>query len=229
MGKSITRTYYHYSDVIIGAMASQITSFTIVYAIVYSGADKKNQSSASLAFVRGIHRWPVNSLHKGPVTRKIFPFDDNIIMSWWYNHNKTEQNKILQNRRRIQKHTYLKYFLLSIFSILLYDSLLLIVVRCSQKHVSFSVMHHLDISMAESFGMLTWFPTSFFFLSNPGPCLSTAIWLCPNHFNQRQRSFQMLSPYWLEGLRQRHVAVVIQSPSVTLFVLKYCLEVLIHY
>ena len=31
----------HYNDVIMGAMASQITSFTIVYSIVYSGADKK--------------------------------------------------------------------------------------------------------------------------------------------------------------------------------------------
>ena len=45
------------------------------------GADqRKHQSSASLAFVRGIHRWPVNSSHKGPVTRKMFPFDD-VIMS----------------------------------------------------------------------------------------------------------------------------------------------------
>ena len=44
---------------------------------------KKNQSSASLAFVRGIHRRPVNSPHKGPVTRKIFPFDDVIIMNWF--------------------------------------------------------------------------------------------------------------------------------------------------
>ena len=40
---------------------------------------RKHQSSASLAFVRGIHRWPVNSLHKGPVTRKMFPFDDVIM------------------------------------------------------------------------------------------------------------------------------------------------------
>ena len=63
-----------------GAMASQITSRTIVYSTVYSGADqKKNQSSASLAFVRRIHRLPVNSPHKLPVTRKMFPFDD-IIM-----------------------------------------------------------------------------------------------------------------------------------------------------
>ena len=60
-----------------GAMASQITSLTIVYSNVYSGADqRKQQSSASLAYVWGIHRRPVNSPHKGPVTRKMFPFDD---------------------------------------------------------------------------------------------------------------------------------------------------------
>ena len=64
-----------------GAMASQITSLTIVYSNVHSGADqRKHQSSASLAFVRGIHRWPVNSPHKGPVTRKMFPFDDVIMI-----------------------------------------------------------------------------------------------------------------------------------------------------
>ena len=59
-----------------GAMASQIISLTIVYWTVYSGADqRKHQSSASLAFVRGIHRGPVNSPHKWPVTRKMFTFD----------------------------------------------------------------------------------------------------------------------------------------------------------
>ena len=47
----------HYGDVVMGTMAPQITSLTIVYSTVYSGADKgKHQSSASLAFVRGIHR-----------------------------------------------------------------------------------------------------------------------------------------------------------------------------
>ena len=65
-----------------GAIASQTTSFTIVYSIVYSHADKrKYQSSASLAFVRGIHRGPVNSPHKWPVTRKMFPFDDVIMIT----------------------------------------------------------------------------------------------------------------------------------------------------
>ena len=60
-----------------GAMASQITSLVIVYSTVYLGEDqRKHQSSASLAFVRGIHP------HKGPVTRKMFRFDD-VIMKWW--------------------------------------------------------------------------------------------------------------------------------------------------
>ena len=59
--------------------ASQITSLTIVYSTVYSGADhRKHQNSASLAFVHGIHQWAVNSLPKGPVARKMFPFDDAI-------------------------------------------------------------------------------------------------------------------------------------------------------
>ena len=72
---------YHYGDVIMGAIASQITSLMIVYSTVYSDADqRKHQSAASLAFVRGIYRGPVNSPHKWPVTRKMFPFDDVIIL-----------------------------------------------------------------------------------------------------------------------------------------------------
>ena len=67
----------HYNDI---SMTSLITSFTIVYSTVYSDADKrKHQSSASLAFVWGNHRGPVNSPHKWPVTRKGFPFDDVIM------------------------------------------------------------------------------------------------------------------------------------------------------
>ena len=72
----------HYTDVIMDARASQITCLTIVYSTVYSGADqRKHQSYASLAFVWGIHRWPMNSPHKGPVTRKILPFDDVIVVN----------------------------------------------------------------------------------------------------------------------------------------------------
>ena len=62
-------------------MTSQITGFSVVCSAVGSNADQRNyQSSASLAFVRGIHRLPVNSSHKGPVTRKMFPFDDVILV-----------------------------------------------------------------------------------------------------------------------------------------------------
>ena len=62
------------------AMASQINGITIVCSTIYSGAyQRKQQSPASLDFVRGIHRWSVDYLHKGPVTWKMFPFDDVII------------------------------------------------------------------------------------------------------------------------------------------------------
>ena len=83
-------SHFHHSDVIMGTMASHITSLTILYSTVYSGAyQRKHQSSASLAFVRGIHRWPVNSPHTGPVTRKI----------WWRHHVNTRftHNTVLQN------------------------------------------------------------------------------------------------------------------------------------
>ena len=72
----------HYGDVIMGTMVSQITSLTIVYSTVYSGADqRKHQSSASLAFLYWIHRGPVNSPHKWPLTRNMFPFDDVIMLN----------------------------------------------------------------------------------------------------------------------------------------------------
>ena len=84
---SLTRLA-HYDDVIMTMLASQIISLTVVYSIVYSGVNqRKHQSSASLAFVREIHRGPVNFPHKWPVTRKMFPFDDVIMMwvgSWRY-------------------------------------------------------------------------------------------------------------------------------------------------
>ena len=66
-------TWPHYNDVIMGAIASQITSLTIVFSAVYSDADpRQHQSSASLAFVRGIHRGPVNSPHKWHLRGKCF-------------------------------------------------------------------------------------------------------------------------------------------------------------
>ena len=69
---------WHYSDIIINVMASQITGVSIVYSTVWSGAyQRKHLSSVSLAFVRRIHQWPVK---KGPVTREMFSFDDAILI-----------------------------------------------------------------------------------------------------------------------------------------------------
>ena len=87
----------YYGDIIMSAMASQITSLSVVYSTVYSGADqRKHQYSMSLAFVRGIHRGPVNSPHKWSVTRKMLLFDDVIMRNWprnieslWYYARKT--------------------------------------------------------------------------------------------------------------------------------------------
>ena len=77
-----------------GMIASQITNLAIVYSIVYpSGNQRKHQSSASLAFVQGIHRWPMNSPHKWPVTRKMFPFDD-VIMRMTRGCNRLPNNAI---------------------------------------------------------------------------------------------------------------------------------------
>ena len=87
---------FHYGDVIMSTMASQITGVSIVYPTVCSETDeRKHQSSVSLAFVREIHRWPTNSPHKGPVTRKMFPFDD-AIMSF-NSHQITEQPGVDQD------------------------------------------------------------------------------------------------------------------------------------
>ena len=72
----------HYCDVIMTTMVSRFTSLTVVYSIVYWDAyQRKHQSSALLAFVWGIHQWLVNSPHKGPVTRKMIPFDDVIMLT----------------------------------------------------------------------------------------------------------------------------------------------------
>ena len=87
---------WQYGDIIMGTIASQITCLTIVYSTVYSDTDqRKHQSSPSLAFVWGIHRGPVNSQHKWPIIRKMFPFDDVIMKMYiggtynarvWWNH-----------------------------------------------------------------------------------------------------------------------------------------------
>ena len=53
---------------------------------LFGRRSKKTSKLASLAFVQGIHRGPVNSPHKGPVTRKMFPFDDVIMVFCAHKH-----------------------------------------------------------------------------------------------------------------------------------------------
>ena len=73
-----------YNDVTMTMMASQITGVSSVCLTVGWGVDqRKHQIPASLAFVRGIHRWTVNSPHKRPVTQKMFPFDDVILINFY--------------------------------------------------------------------------------------------------------------------------------------------------
>ena len=58
-------------------MASQITGHSSVCSTICSGQHQRNiRASRYCPFVRGIHRWWMNSPHKGSVTRKKFPFDD---------------------------------------------------------------------------------------------------------------------------------------------------------
>ena len=81
MASSQSELTPHYGDGIMSAMVSQITGVSTVCSTVCSVAgQRKSQSSASLAFMRGIHRWPVDSPHKGPVTRKMLPFEDVIML-----------------------------------------------------------------------------------------------------------------------------------------------------
>ena len=111
---AISREIFHYGDVIMATIASQITSLTIVYSTIYSDADqRKHQSFVSLVFVREIHRGPVNSLHKWPVTRKMFPFDDVITSLVKFNDMAWSVTTALEIPNK--KKTLIKIYLTSIY------------------------------------------------------------------------------------------------------------------
>ena len=89
------------------AMASQITSLMIVYPTDYSGIDqRKRQSSATLAFVLGIHRSPVNSPRNGPVTRKMLPFDDVIMCLTFFQGVYNNRTSYWQNKQNPNRMLY---------------------------------------------------------------------------------------------------------------------------
>ena len=99
---------HHYNDDIMSAMGSQITSFAIACS-VSSGADKNTSKLRVTGIVRGIHRWPVNSPHKWPVTRKMFPFDDAIMITGaelrWHSSNMqcTDKKYLLWKKHKYPK------------------------------------------------------------------------------------------------------------------------------
>ena len=96
--------FNHYNDVIMGVIASQITSLTIVCSKVYSGADqRKHDSSGSLAFVQGIHRGPVNSPHKWPVTRRMFPFHVDVMTTVYGVNRGLRSSMLLIDARLVPK------------------------------------------------------------------------------------------------------------------------------
>ena len=81
---SSARYHYHYTDVIIDAMASQITGVSIVCSTFGSCAgQRKHQSSASLAFVWRIHRWIP--------AQKVSNVEN--VSTWWRNHEYLRPSK----------------------------------------------------------------------------------------------------------------------------------------
>ena len=148
------------------AMASQITCVSIVC----SDADqRKHQSAASLAFVTGNHRWLVNSPHKGPVTRKMYPFDDvNMAHSKW----PLRLFRIcLHSRRRPAKDW--KLWQLYVLNYIDYVTINMLVVTMHSCHNSigetnkgygytwfvFTMGHLTNISQITKFMGPTWCPT----------------------------------------------------------------------
>ena len=73
--------WYHYNDVIMSTMTSQITSFAIVYSTVYlMRISKKTSTPRVTGLCEGNSPLTGGFRHKGSVTRKMFPFDDVIML-----------------------------------------------------------------------------------------------------------------------------------------------------
>ena len=94
---------HHYNKVIMSTMAFQFNSLTIIYSTVYSGADqRKHQSSASLAFVRGIHRSSVMTQRAGKAEN---------VSIWWRHHVRSMSKAIMLPW--LQPEMWNSYFLLA--------------------------------------------------------------------------------------------------------------------
>ena len=78
--KQFNHWIFHYIDVIMSAIASEITSLAIVYSTVYSVSDQRKKTKLCVTILcEGNSPVTVNSPHEGPVARKMFPFDDVIM------------------------------------------------------------------------------------------------------------------------------------------------------
>ena len=121
-----------------GTTASQITSLTIVYSTVYSDVDqRKHQSSASLAFVWGIHRGPVNSPHKWPVTRKMCPFDDVIRFRETYSQIRRYHRKCKRGCARFVENYVVYYVRMMKYTMMTIDK-----VCYGEKNMAGEYLHH---------------------------------------------------------------------------------------
>ena len=90
-----------YSDIIMSAIASHITSISSVCSAICSGThQRKHQSSAWLSFMRGVQWWLVDSPHKGPVIWEMFPFDDVIMCFPWRMPSSAWTISVLKNYRK---------------------------------------------------------------------------------------------------------------------------------
>ena len=122
----------HYSDVIVGAMASQVTSVNIVYSTVYSGADeRKHQGPRVSGLCEGIHRWPVNSPHKGPVTRKI-------VSIWCCHHEK----------KRLIRKVFISLFVIFLTVLLIACLMKLVYVKYCMYHTAYTKSWNVSIGLS---------------------------------------------------------------------------------
>ena len=104
---------WHYSDVILSTMASQITIRTVVHSTVCSSADhRKNQSSASLASVRGIHRWPVTGDRSSLIINwrmSLWQMIRVIYNFRWFNFDKASLNIVNENGNHRERQSVIPF------------------------------------------------------------------------------------------------------------------------
>ena len=80
--ENVSIWWRHHAFILHWWSGQKLEEQTVILSHTYASYLLHIGIKAPLAFVRGIHQWPVNSPHKGPATRKMFPFDDVIMHSF---------------------------------------------------------------------------------------------------------------------------------------------------